>query len=291
MNILISTTTNWNVGDNFIAFGVKNILKHIFPEQPNYIHYDRNPNNMIDYPHNQRMKKGLRGTFMNNPIDWNLIDIVILAGTPEWLHHPLEPIYEGLVDHPEIPLWAIGIGYTEPQFVLPLTDAEVKVLKRENTLIITRQQELSDRLEPILERKIPALPCPALFCFEDFPEKKREKLYIVTTMNVVGDDSICHSVEEINGYKNFISSDPHDVLNYIGEYRIVKSQRLHGTIAAISSGAKATSWGDDFRIKQAMELFSEVIEADRTDITVFKTRILNQYINIIKEYAKPFTTK
>jgi len=105
MNILISTTTNWNCGDDFIRMGVKNILKHIFPKTPNYIHYDRNPNNMVNYPEDQSMKQNLRGTFMNNHIDWEIIDLVVLAGTPEWLHTPLEPIYNGLATRPHIPLW------------------------------------------------------------------------------------------------------------------------------------------------------------------------------------------
>lgn len=279
MNILISTTTNWNVGDNFIAFGCKNILKHIFPTTPNYIHYDRNPNNMIDYPHDQRMKKGLRGNFMNNPIDWNLIDLVVLAGTPEWLHHPLEPIYEGLIDHPEIPLWAIGVGYTEPNFVLPLTDAEIKILKRENTLIITRQQELSDRLGPILEKKIPSLPCPALFCFEDFPEKTKE-LYFAS-----------HSLDSFHGNEYF-SSDSFDMLSYIGSCKNIISGRLHATIAGISAGANAKLINDSFRCKEAIKPFEEVIESNRAEITAFKVKHLSNYINIIKEhYDKSFATR
>lgn len=276
MNILISTTTNHNCGDDFIRFGCKNILKHIFPQQPNYIHYDRNPNNMIDYPHDQRMKKGLRGNFMNNPIDWDLIDLVVLAGTPEWLHHPLEPIYEGLVDHPEIPLWAIGVGYTEPNFVLPLTDAEVKVLKRENTLIITRQQELALRVSVELGGKtIYSLPCPALFCFEDFPEKKKENTFI------------CHSLDEISE-DCFFSSDANDILEKIGAMEVCVSDRLHGAIAAISGGAKTTLTNTSFRCQEAIKQFSEVIEADGATITAFKVKHLSNYINIIKPYYDGF---
>lgn len=217
---------------------------------------------------------------MNNPIDWDLIDLVVLAGTPEWLHHPLEPIYEGLVDHPEIPLWAIGVGYTEPNFVLPLTDAEVKVLKRENTLIITRQQELSDRLEPILERKIPSLPCPALFCFEDFPELNKKK-------DGLNQAKISHSIEEIGEF-SFFSSDPHDILNLIGECPAIYHYRLHAVIASISAGRKAKLYNDNFRCREAIKHFEEVIEADRATITVFKVKHLSNYINIIKPYYDGF---
>lgn len=281
MNILISTTTNWNCGDDFIRFGVKNILKHIFPTTPNYIHYDRNPNNMIDWPNDQNMKKGLRGTFMNNPIDWSKIDLVVLAGSPEFLHHPLAPIYEGLVDHPEIPLWAIGVGYSEPYFVLPFTEEEKEVLKRKSTLIIARQEELTNRLAFFFNPKIIyAQPCPALFCFEKFPEKKRTNL----TSSL-----IAHSLEEFNNISYF-SSDPYDMLNYIGSHCEVISHRLHAAIAGISSGAKTQLVNDDFRCQSAIKLFEEVIEADPATITTFKTRILNNYINIIKPYYdKSFT--
>ena len=280
MNILISTTTNWNPGDDFLRIGVKNILKYIYPIT-NYIHYDRNPNNMIDYPNNQNIKAGLRGNFMNNPIDWEMIDLVVLAGSPEFLHHPLAPIYEGLVEHPEIPLFAIGVGYSYPEFILPLTESELTVLKRENTLIIARQQELSDRLKKVLNRQIHTLPCPALFCFEEYPEKTKEDNYKNTS---------CHSLSELSD-STFFSSDAYDMLHFIGKHKRFVSTRLHGVIAAISAGANASLIADDFRTKEGIKLFEEVLESDRSGITPFKTRILNNYINIIQQYANTLTTK
>ena len=280
MNILISTTTNWNSGDDFIRIGVKNILKHIFPFTPNYIHYDRNPNNMVKWPDDQNMKFNLHGTFMNSPIDWKKIDLVVLAGSPEFLHHPLAPIYEGLVDHPEIPLWAIGVGYSEEKFVLPLTDAEVKVLSRESTLIIPRQRDVSNRLELIIDRKITELPCPALFCFEKFPEKTRGTLTPY---------QIAHSLQELTE-DTFFSSDQYDMLNFIGSHKYVTSNRLHGAIAGISAGSFVTLENDSFRAQSAIKLFDEVMQSDPASITTFKTRILNNYINIIKPYYdKSFT--
>lgn len=278
MNILISTTTNWNCGDDFIRYGVKNILKHIFQCTTNYIHYDRNPNNMIDWPSNQNMKAGLHGNFMNNPIDWDLIDLVVLAGTPEFLHHPLMPIYNGLVKHPEIPLWAIGVGYTEPEFVLPLSENEISILKRKNTLIITRQEELTNRLFTLLKREVYTLPCPALFCFEDFPEKT---------------NGVCNAVHSINELhdKEYFSTDAYDMLNYIGSCKKVISGRLHGVIAGISAGAYCRIINDSFRVTEAIKLFSEVLESSPEEILPFKIRTLTNYINIIKPYADTLTTK
>lgn len=279
MNVLISTTTNWNPGDQFILIGVKNILKHIFPNTPNYIHYDRSPNNMVRWPENQNIKTGLHGTFMNNPIDWSKISLVVLAGSPEFLHHPLAPIYEGLLNHPEIPLWAIGVGYTEPYFVLPFTESEKEVLKRESTLIITRQEELTNRIFKELGKDSYTLPCPALFCFENYPEKTRDTLL---------PHQIAHSLEELTS-ETFFSSDPYDMLNYIGSHKRITSNRLHGAIAGISSGAYVTLENDSFRAQSAIHLFHEVIESDQASITSFKEKHLNNYINLVKHYYDTYT--
>jgi hypothetical protein len=282
MNILISTTTNHNCGDDFIRIGAKNILKHIFPFTPNYIHYDRNPNNMVSWPQNQNISEGLHGTFMNNPIDWKKIDLVVLAGSPEFLHHPLAPIYEGLINHPEIPLLAIGVGYSEPEFVLPLTIAEKEVLVRPSTLIITRQKELTYRIYRETGKPSYCLPCPALFCLETFPEK---------TKGTITPYQIAHSLEEITEH-TFFSSDPYDMLNHIGEHEFVISNRLHGAIAGISSGAVVTLENDSFRAQSAIELFSEVMQGTKQKIYEFKNKTLNQYLSILKQhYAITYSRK
>ncbi len=281
MNVLISTTTNHNCGDDFIRQGCKNILKHVFKTTPNYIHYDRNPNNMIYWPENQNIRMGLQGTFMGNPVDWSKVDLVVLAGSPEFLHHPLAPIYEGLAEHPEIPLLAIGIGYSEPNLVLPLTNYEKEVLNRDETLIITRQFPLAEILAQAFKGTvISVLPCPALFCFESFPEKTRGHLL---------SDQIAHSLDELTSNQYF-SSDPYDMINFIGSHKFVNSKRLHGAIAGISSGAYTTLENDCYRAQSAIELFEEVMQADRGTIQAFKTRILNKYVTLIKSHLCNLTS-
>lgn len=263
MNILISTTTNWNQGDEWIRLGVKNLLKYIYPNA-NYIHYDRNPNNMIDWPNNQNMKYGLHGNFMNNPINWEIIDLVVLAGSPEFLHHPLAPIYDGLVNNQHIPLLAIGVGYSEPEFMIPFTISEQIVLKRENTLIIVRQKELSDRLQDTLHIPVITLPCPALFCFENFPNKTKSEF----------DNS------------KYINTDSHDLLNYIGSCKYVTSDRLHAVIAGISGGAYCKLENRNFRTESAIKLFESVLQSDQDNIQEFKNQTFNNYINILKNATK-----
>lgn len=288
MNILISTTTNWNCGDDFIRFGVKNILNNIFPNA-NYIHYDRNPDYMTDYPRNQRLRSGCVSNIMNNPIEWGIIDLVVLAGSPEFLHSPLALIYSGLLDYPEIPLWAVGVGYSESKWVVPPDDNEITILKRKNTLIISRQQELSERLELLLDRGIHTLPCPGLFCFMDFPEKTKDALTILQNReSIIPEGDIAYHTIWDYRKGGYYSSDPNDMLNHIGKYEKIISQRLHGTIAGISAGARSLLDNTSFRATEAIKLFKEVIGCGGEDILPFKVRTFNNYIKIINEYAQSF---
>jgi len=180
-----------------------------------------------------------------------------------------------LVNHPNIPLWAIGVGYSEPEFLVPFTNAEREVLGRESTLIITRQKELVQRLYRELGKPSYSLPCPALFCFEKFPEKTRWTLTPQT---------IAHSLEEMTP-STYFDSDYNEMLNYIGSHRFITSKRLHGAIAGISSGAFVTLMNDSFRCKSAIELFDEVMQTeDKTAIYDFKKRTLNDYTTILKKH-------
>jgi len=287
MNILISTTNNWNCGDDFIRFGVKNILNKIF-FKPNYIHYDRNPDYMINYPYNQKLRTGCVSSIMNNPINFEIIDLIVLAGSPEFLHCPMIPIYEGLLEHPETPLWAIGVGYADPYWGTNPSNAEVEALKRDNTLIISRQLELSNRLEVLLKKEIHTLPCPALFCFEKFAEKTKEKLTILQNKETITPDGDI-AYHAICDYKKggYFNSDPYDMLKHIGQYKKVISQRLHGTIAAISSGSMAVLDNTSFRATEGIKLFKEVIDADSQSILEFKLSNLAHYLKILNN-AKSF---
>ena len=161
MNILISTTSNWNPGDDFIRYGVEYLLYKKYGDNINYIHYNRNP----DYFKSDiwEMGSGHKSNMMNDPIDMSLIDMVVLAGSPEFLHGPLKPLYEALSQHPHIPLLAIGVGYSNDVNGISLTVSEYNVLKRDNSIIICRQYDLAHRLESLLQKPIPVLPCPGVF--------------------------------------------------------------------------------------------------------------------------------
>jgi hypothetical protein len=287
MNILISTTTNWNVGDDFIRMGVRHLLDEIYPDA-NYIHYDRNPNNFISFPDNQTPKKYQLGNIMTGTIDWESIDLVVLAGSPEFLHEPLQPIYEGLLTRTEIPLWAIGVGYTYPQLLKRLTVAEKTVLCRPTTKIIVRQHDLKKILsEQGVTNEINVLPCPAIFCNGEYGSKHtKDTLYIIDENNVPLNGSIATaSIDFFKSNKKiglFFDSDPYRFLNKIRQYKKVYSHRLHGAIAALSCGACVDCMGVDYRIKAAIELFNPILQCtDRYKILYFKTETKQQYLKIL----------
>lgn len=274
MNILISTTTNWNPGDDFIRYGVKNLLTDYFKKEINWIHYDRNP----DFFKKDEWEMGAdhKSNCMNNPIDWSIVDMVVLAGSPEFIHGPLKPLYDGLVNYPKIPLLAIGVGYSDPMENIKLTKNEYDVLSRKNTLIITRQEDLQDKLIELLTPKIPiyCLPCPALFAAENMTPKvwQDKTLYIpqsyegnqaielkdyeeLGNMDGLNSDTLCHYIEDFKTFGGYYSSEPLDLLKKIIQYPVIITNRLHGGIPALAKSAQVTFINTSNRVQKALKPF------------------------------------
>ncbi len=273
MNILISTTTNWNPGDDFIRYGVKNLLTDYFKQDINWIHYDRNPDFFA--PDEWKMGSGHKSNCMNSNIDFSVIDMVVLAGSPEFIHGPLCNLYDGLVNHPDIPLLAIGVGYSDPMENVKLTENEFKVLSRKNTLIITRQEDLQDKLLEILPDKIPiyCLPCPALFAaqyLEDDLYPRAGELFIPQVnfgnqaiseddykkIEIYEPDILCHYIEDFKEFGGYYSSEPLDLLKRIIQYQKITTCRLHGGIPALGKGSTVNFLNTSNRVQKALEPFA-----------------------------------
>ncbi len=275
MNILISTTTNWNPGDDFIRYGVKNLLTDYFGKEINWIHYDRNPD--LFAPNEWKMGSAHKSNVMNSDIDFSIIDMVVLAGSPEFIHGPLCNLYDGLVQHPEIPLLAIGIGYSFSVDNLELTENELKVLNRANTLILTRQYDLKDKLRSLLTepKVIDCLPCPALFAGSHLKiqhdkensllipqtDKGHQKLSasdITKILDITGNiksecDFLCHYIEDFKEFGGYFSTEANDLLKQILRYSRVFSNRLHGGIPALGNQADVTFINSSNRVQKALE--------------------------------------
>lgn len=305
MNILISTTHGWNIGDEFIRFGVQYLLEQAF-DNITYIYYDRNPDMFVDGLRDWDMGSGHYSNIMNNPIAWDAIDMVVLAGSPEWLHGPLKPIYEGLKENPHIPLLALGVGYGIPN--CKPSSLELEVLKRPNTLIITRQEDLAVRLTELLDKPIKVLPCPAYFCshylqksykIEDTDSPEPDTLALIiqipdgkhpisqslydSCMTAIKnyDRVIVHNIDEFIHFKRlgidvFYNPCPIQTLMEISKYESVHSTRLHGFFAAKSFSNHAVLLSDsDHRVESAAKtLYS------------YKGNLTRDYVLALQDWKK-----
>jgi len=87
LNILFSTTRQWNPGDEFIFFGIRNILTELGIKF-NTIIYNRHPS--INPPptfRRHRWSKLEKYPNMDNSFFLDIpaaVDYVIIAGSPEW---------------------------------------------------------------------------------------------------------------------------------------------------------------------------------------------------------------
>lgn len=296
MNILISTTTNWNPGDDFIRYGVKNLLNSLYYDI-NYIHYDRNP----DYfkPGIWEMGTGHKSNVMNSNIDWSMINLVVLAGSPEFIHGPLKYIYDGLALNPHIPLLAIGVGYSFPVNNLQLNDNEKTVLSRDNTLIITRQYDLRDKLGDLLSKEVHCLPCPALFAHnKDMRGDQYSKLAILqspagnqslseedklnTIFNIEDSDILVHYIQDLKSWPfAYFSTEARDLLLRIIQYKEVLSNRLHGGVVALGAGSSVTFVNSSNRVQKALEPYSKYINEDG-----FYEMTSDEVLEVKQEYIK-----
>jgi hypothetical protein len=221
----------------------------------------------------------------------DLVDLVVLAGTPEWTGAPVERVYRELLRFPKIPLLAVGVGSGSAD--LELSALEREVLSRENTLLTVRNRELGDCINAQLGvPKAHVLPCPAIFSADEAMPPPREPLdkvgVILQSSSVVnqsisedlvqsivqavrvgsGDfDIVCFYPDEFLRFsrmgfrsKCVYSFDSAEYYSIFKRYRTILSTRLHGAIAALSVGVPAAILAkDNFRVQSTQKLFEAVL--------------------------------
>lgn len=312
LNVLISTTFQWNPGDDFIRFGTERILKEVFESRDlNFFYYNRNPDLMEAGRKIRQDAKILSNSFASIPENLPL-DLVVLAGTPEWTEGPLEGLYKTLPEN--LPLIALGLGYSQNSPELRLRDYEIEILKRPETLILTREICLSMELSQRLRRGTCFLPCPALFCSDGrvrVDRESREKFLIQILQAPIGPQGNGRAKEEatilktldakhLTYYKNdygfwrelsprFIS-EPIEILNFLAsEAYAVESSRLHGAVAGLSlclPSSLSEETETNMRIAKAQKVFGDKILPfgrvgliSETDLWNFKREVLRKYKN------------
>lgn len=176
MNILFSTTRQWNPGDEFILLGCINLLKSCGLDF-NPIIYNRNPQirrkgkakklKFLD----QCLFNGNIAPFLDNSIkdDYQSehIDLVVFAGSPEWRGKRLAPLYKKIVEN-NIPVIILGIG-SNREFLYDknhFSQNEMDVLSK--ALLITCRDDLT--YEGLKEINAHKASCPALFSADQYKE-------------------------------------------------------------------------------------------------------------------------
>lgn len=274
-NVLISSSRQWNPGDEFILFGVRRLLESVLGPSINYILWNRNPDLFVDRWRDSYFRPSL---LTNSAIEPTLdvIDLVVLAGTPEWFGRPVERIFRELLRYPDVPLLALGVGGTGPGFVFAPHEREVFL--RENALIVCRNPMLAEEVdEQIGPDKALLMPCPALFsspartprpvesfertrpvitvqgdCVENQSAPTEFVDQLVRVMDETPDEAgtcyVAHYIDEFLRFSRlnqdadiFYSYEPLDYIRFFREdMRALLASRLHGAIASLSCGTPAS---------------------------------------------------
>jgi polysaccharide pyruvyl transferase WcaK-like protein len=173
MNVVFSTTRQWNPGDEFILMGCINLLReHLGDFNP--IIFNRNPQTRRARKYDiikgidKLAGKDFVEKFLDNsvkerpPLDY--ADLVVFAGSPEWRGRRMVKLYESILEL-DIPAIFLGIGTSGPFSFndTHFTSAEQEVFKRAR-LITTRDSTTQNGLQPLETHQ---LPCPALLSSRD----------------------------------------------------------------------------------------------------------------------------
>ena len=181
-NVLFSTTRMWNCGDDFILFGVRELIGAVVP-QFNAVVYNRNPEFHVlrlycDKPVTIAPGAGrpgirvnlyetLKGNLWQHEDSWrpggdlSAMDYCVFAGTPEWFGPMVSPLVDALLQT-EVPVAYVGIGVWEgnkDRVLDDLPEADQELLRRAK-LVTVRDSACARMLAPLDPL---GLPCPALF--------------------------------------------------------------------------------------------------------------------------------
>lgn len=130
LNVVFSTTRQWDPGDEFILAGIRNIL-HELNIEFNPIIFNRNPDirscfqdrqifktsrvpiNFVLDPDFIDLEANIKFGFFDNSLkpdtDCNFVDWVILAGPPEWCSGKMADLYSCIRRY-NLPVMIIGVG-------------------------------------------------------------------------------------------------------------------------------------------------------------------------------------
>ena len=200
-NIMFSTTRQWNCGDEFILFGVLNIIDELIGHKAyNPLIYNRNPSirpvfENINFKHPIECLKKYAFSQLNEcdnsyhgRMEWGgVIDAAFCAGTPEWFG-PRNYDFYSEVKKNKLPLYILGAGSFPGKYFKNVKERSII----ENARVLTfRTKALADSAKAMGLNKAKYIPCPAILS----ATKEQEKEWI------------CDSSERVIGLGYNICSD------------------------------------------------------------------------------------
>lgn len=232
LNVLFSTTRQWNVGDEFILFGAINLIKSSFHDDINPIIYNRHPDLRTDlksfsYLDNIKFyacdelsllaeanfRIGFRDNSFKLSLDGQFIDLVVFAGTPEWSNKRCYDLYL-IIEKFNIPVIALGIG----NCIQDRNDIIMRNLNRFQ-LFTVRSPEIIDSVKNELSVEPQYLPCPSLCSAQN------TRIRNINEVKNIGFIYSCDvSRSEIN---NCVSVDAYNYLLKLFKKIIDKNQEYH----------------------------------------------------------------
>lgn len=217
LNVLFSTTRQWNVGDEFILFGAINLIKSVFSEEVNPIIYNRHPDLRTDLLPicdlkdiklcaadeltllaDANFRVGFRDNSFKNSLDGQFLDLVVFAGTPEWSNNRCLDLYQ-IIEKYDLPVIALGIGNCIQE--------QHDLIKRnldKFQLFTVRSPELINTIENQLKIQSHYLPCPSL-C-----SSPPEKIRVFSSVKNIG---LIYSCDEMRSeINNCVSTSTYNYL-------------------------------------------------------------------------------
>tara|TARA_R110001583_G_scaffold168295_1_gene321154 strand:- start:337 stop:1401 length:1065 start_codon:yes stop_codon:yes gene_type:complete len=169
MNIVFSTTRQWNPGDEFIMLGCQNLIRKVIGPF-NSIIYNRNPQTRRARKYDfikivdNFLGKDFVEKFLDNSVKdrlpMNYADLVVFAGSPEWRGRRMTKLYDSIAEF-NVPAIFMGLG-TSGEFEFNsdyFTEGEMAAFNK-SKLITCRDSSCHDALKVTGSN---FLPCPALF--------------------------------------------------------------------------------------------------------------------------------
>ena len=295
MNIVYSTTVQWNPGDELILKGIRNLIniKH------NFIVYNRHP-----------LHKRVGGdNCYVYPKGHDIIDHIIFAGTPDWNSTDQNELYTTIAED-EVDFSYIGVGGGlnpgSPFVKMGQEKSEELFLSKAKIKIVRDKYAHGIMTGSILA------PCPSLFgtLNKSKPRSRKDKiafnlqgpgricaptdatLYKVGFLakkfkEEHGASVVCHSYDDFVlatelGLDPFYSSDYLDYFDYYDKYDLIIGPRIHGSGWGSTLGIPSITIPHDERSDTAKHLGSEIVKVD--DVIDYYDNLNDKWIKGKSEY-------